>query len=79
MPNDRSISPIPATVTNRIGILNVHFTIPSELKNSDISGFITRQLAIMPIIVEIIIVGINESAVCTMSCFVVKPNDLSIP
>ena len=79
MPNDRSISPVPAIIEKPIGILNVHFTMPSELKNSDISGFITRQLAIMPIMVEIIIVGINESAVCTMSCFVVKPNDLSIP
>lgn len=79
MPNDRSISPIPAIVTNAIGILNVHFTMPSELKNSDISGLITRQLIIIPITVEIIIVGINESAVCIMSCFVVKPNDFKIP
>ena len=79
MPNDRSISPIPAITEKAIGILNVHFTMPSELKNSDISGLIERQLTIMPITVEIIIVGINESAVCTMSCFVVKPNDLSIP
>ena len=79
MPNDRSISAIPATVTNRIGILNVHFTMPNELKNSDKSGLITRQLTIMPTTVDRIIAGINESAVCTMSCFVVKPNDLSIP
>ena len=79
MPNDRSISAIPAIVANTIGILNVHFTMPNELKNSDISGLIARQLKIIPITVEIIIVGINESAVCTMSCFVVKPNDLSIP
>ncbi len=79
MPNDRSISAIPATVTNRIGILNVHFTMPNELKNNDISGLIARQLKIIPITVEIIIVGINESAVCKMSCFVVNPSDLSIP
>lgn len=79
MPNDRSISAIPAIVTNRIGILNVHFTMPNELKNSDISGLIARQLIISPITVEIIIAGINESAVCKMSCSVVNPNDLSIP
>ena len=64
MPNDRSISPIPAIVEKTTGILNVHFTIPSELKNSDISGFITRQLTIIPTTVESIIAGINESAVC---------------
>ena len=69
----------PATVANTIGILNVHFTMPSELKNSDKSGLMVRQLIITPITVEIIIAGINESAVCKMSCFVVKPNDLSIP
>ena len=79
MPKDRSVSPIPAIVANTIGILNVHFTMPSELKNSAVSGLIVRQLIISPITVEIIIAGINESAVCTMSCFVVKPNDLSIP
>ena len=79
MPNDRSISPNPANTENKIGILNVHFTMPSELKNNAVSGLIIIQLIIIPITVEIIIVGINESAVCTMSCFVVKPNDLSIP
>ncbi len=79
MPNDRSICPNPANTENKIGILNVHFTMPSELKNSDISGLITRQLTIMPTTVDRIIAGINESAVCKMSCFVVKPNDLSIP
>ena len=79
MPNDRSISVIPAIVANAIGILNVHFTMPSELKNSDRSGLIVRQHIIIPITVEIIIVGINESAVCKMSCLVVNPSDLSIP
>ena len=79
MPNDKSISAIPAIVTNRIGILNVHFTMPSELKNSDKSGLMVRQLIITPITVEIIIAGINESAVCKISCFVVNPSDLSIP
>ena len=79
MPNDRSISPIPAIAANTTGILNVHFTMPNELKNSDISGLIARQLKIIPITVEIIIAGINESAVCKMSCFVVNPSDLSIP
>lgn len=79
MPNDRIINPIPANVTNTIGILNVHFTMPSELKNSDKSGLIIRQPIIMPTTVEIIIAGINESAVCKMSCFVVNPSDLSIP
>ena len=79
MPNDRRISPIPAIIEKTTGILNVHFTIPSELKNSDISGFITRQLTIIPTTVESIIAGRNESAVCSISCFVVKPNDLSIP
>ena len=79
MPNDRSISPNPANTENKIGILNVHFTMPSELKNSDKSGLMVRQLIITPITVEIIIAGINESAVCKMSCFVVNPSDLSIP
>lgn len=79
MPNDRSISPIPATALNKTGMLNVHFKMPIELKNSDISGLITKQLKTMPITVERITAGINESAVCIISCFVVKPNDLSIP
>jgi len=55
MPNDRIINPIPANVTNTIGILNVHFTMPSELKNSDKSGLIIKQPIIMPTTVEIII------------------------
>ena len=79
MPNDKSISAVPATVTNRIGILNVHFTMPIVLKNSDISGLMTRQLIIMPITIEKMIAGINENAVCRISCLVVKPNDYSIP
>lgn len=79
MPNDRSISAIPAIAANTTGILNVHFTMPNELKNNDISGLITRQLTIMPTTVDRIIAGINESAVCKMSCFVVNPSDLSIP
>ena len=79
MPNDRSISAIPASVEKATGMLNVHLTIPIELKNNDISGLITRQLTIMPTTVDRIIAGINVSAVCTISCLVVKPNDLSIP
>ena len=79
MPNDRSISAIPAIVANTIGILNVHFTMPSELKNNAVSGLIIIQLKIIPITVEIIIAGINESAVCKISCLVVNPSDLSIP
>ena len=79
MPNDRSISPNPANTENKIGILNVHFTMPSELKNSDKSGLMVRQLIITPITVEIIIAGINESAVYKISCLVVNPSDLSIP
>lgn len=67
MPNDTSISPIPAAVIKTIEILNVHFTMPIEFKNSAISGLIARQLATIPTTVEIIIVGINESAVCKMS------------
>ncbi len=79
MPNDIKISPIPATVEKTIGILNVHFTMPIELKNSDISGLITRQLTIIPTTVEAMIAGIKDSAVCKTSCLVVKPKDLSIP
>lgn len=79
MPNERSIIPVPATALNTAGMLNVHFTMPIELKNSDISGFITRQLTIMPTTVDRIIAGINDSAVCNISCLVVKPNDFSIP
>lgn len=79
MPNDRSISAIPASVEKATGMLKVHLTIPIELKNNDISGLITRQLTIMPTTVDRIIAGINESAVCKMSCPVVNPKDLSIP
>ena len=79
IPNDMMISPIPASVEKATGMLNVHLTIPMELKNNDISGLITRQLTIMPTTVDRIIAGINESAVCKMSCAVVNPNDLSIP
>ena len=79
MPKERSISPVPAGTENAKGIPNVHFTIPIELKNSDISGLMAIQLIIIPITVETIIAGINESAVCKMSCFVVKPNDFKIP
>lgn len=66
-PNDASISANPATVTNITGISKVHLTMPIELKNSDISGFITRQLTIIPTAVESITAGINESAVCRIS------------
>ena len=79
MPNASNIRPIPAKTTNRYGIPNVHFIMPIELKNSDISGFIAMQLIIMPTTVEIIIAGINDSAVCIISCFVVKPIDFKIP
>ena len=79
MQNDSSKSPAPATVTNATGIEKVHFTIPIGLKNSDTSRLIIRQLIITPITVEIMITGINDSAVCKISCFVVKPNDFKIP
>lgn len=79
MPNANKISPIPAKTTNRYGIPNVHFIMPIELKNSDISGFMAIQLIIMPTTVEIIIAGINDSAVCIISCFVVNPIDFKIP
>ncbi len=77
--NDIRIIPTLANTENTIGILNVHFTMPSELKNSDKSGLIARQLITNPATVEIIIAGINDSAVCTMSCFVVNPSDFKIP
>ena len=79
IPNDIMISPIPASVEKATGISNVHFTIPIVLKNNDISGLITAQLIIIPRNVERITAGINESAVCKISCLVVKPIDLSIP
>lgn len=79
MPNDRSINPTPAAEANTTGILNVHLIIPIELKNSDIKGFITKQLTIMPITVEIITAGIKDIAVCKISCFVVKPSDFKMP
>ncbi len=79
MPNDKSISPIPAIAEKTIGILKVHFTMPSELKNSDRSGLIATQLIIIPITVEIIVAGINENAVCKISCLVVNPSDFIMP
>lgn len=79
MPKDNNISPIPATITNVKGILNVHFTTPRPLIKSAVSGFIIRQQTISPTTVDIIIDGINESAVCTINCLVVKPIDFKIP
>ena len=79
IPNDIMISPIPASAEKATGMPNIHLTIPIELKNSDISGLIAIQLTIMPTTVDRIIAGINESAVCKMSCPVVNPKDLSIP
>ena len=40
IPKDIMISPIPASVEKATGMLNVHLTIPIELKNNDISGLI---------------------------------------
>ena len=63
MANDSNIKAIPATVINLTGILNVHFTMPRPLKNNAVSGFIIMLLIISPTTVEIIIAGINDSAV----------------
>lgn len=79
IPNDNAIKQIPAIVAKTIGILNVHFTMPRLLKNMLNIGFITKQLITSPTTVERMMAGINESAVCKMSCFVVNPSDLSIP
>ena len=76
---DKSTSPIPAMEINPIGTMKVHFTMPNPLKNSDISGFITRPPTISPMMVEMMIAGINESAVCKISCFVVKPSAFNMP
>ena len=42
-PKANRISPTPANTLNTTGALNVHLTMPIELKNSDISGLMTRQ------------------------------------
>ena len=77
--NDKSISPMPASVINTTGTLKVHLTIPILLKNRLMSGFIIRPPTIIPITVEIMIAGIKDSAVCNISCFVVKPSDFKSP
>ena len=74
-----SISPIPAAEVNAIGIVNVHFTTPMLLKNIDITGLIIMLQTINPTTVERITVGINDRAVCRISCPVVKPRDFKIP
>ena len=79
MPNEASASPSPPKVTNVTGMPNVHLTMPIPLRNSATSGLITKQLIIMPVTIEIIIAGINDSAVCNISCLVVKPRDFKIP
>ena len=79
MPKDSNISAIPATVIKPTGTVKVHFNMPRLLKKTLNSGFMTRLLTKSPTTVERIIAGINESAVCKMSCFVVKPSDFKIP
>lgn len=72
IPNDKKISPTPAIALNVTGIPKVHFTMPNELKNSAISGFIAKQLTIIPTNVERITAGIKDRAVCKISCWVME-------
>ena len=67
MPNETRISPIPTTVINPTGTVNVHFIMPKLLKNTLNIGLIAIQLIISPATVEMIKAGINESAVCKTS------------
>ena len=67
---------------NRIrptGTEKVHLTIPIPLRNNAVNGLIIRLHTINPIMEDTIMVGINDSAVCRISCPVVKPRDFSIP
>lgn len=63
MANDSAMRTAPAIVPKATGIEKVHLTMPSELKNTDMSGLMIRQLTIIPITVERIIAGIKDSAV----------------
>jgi len=73
------IRPIPAAMTNPTGTEKVHLTIPIPLRNNAVNGLIIRLHTINPIMEDTIMVGINDSAVCRISCPVVKPRDFSIP
>lgn len=79
MQNANSINPTPAPAIKPIGTANVHFTMPRLLKNKLNSGFTIKALIINPTIVEMIIAGINDSAVCSISCLVVNPIAFKIP
>lgn len=72
------MSPTPAIEMKPIGI-NVHFTTPIPLKNIETNGLMTNEFTISPRMVEHIIAGIKDSAVCKMSCLVVNPSDFIIP
>ena len=62
-PKADNISPSPDAITNPTGIWNVQVTIPRFLKNTAVSGFITKQLAKSPRAVEPATAGIKLNAV----------------
>ena len=74
-----NISPMPVIVINPTGTAKEHFIIPRVLKNTDSRGLIIKQLTISPIMDERIMAGINDNAVCKISCLVVKPSAFIIP
>lgn len=73
------IMPIPAAVIKPMGTGNLHFTMPISLKNRPSSGFMVKPLTASPAADERTTYGINDSAVCRISCLVVKPRDFKIP
>lgn len=77
--NANSTTPIPAAVMKPIGIVNVHFTIPIPFKNNAVRGLIMKLHPISPAAVERTVAGINDNAVCKISCFVVKPSAFITP
>lgn len=62
-----STSPIPPMAINPSGTANVHCTIPIPFKNKAVKGLMIKLERINPAIVERIVVGINDNAVCRIS------------
>ena len=77
--NANSISTMPETAIKTVETVKVHFTIPIPLKNNATNGLIITAETISPTITEIIVVGINDNAVCRISCGVVYPKAFIIP
>ena len=72
-------SPAPAMAMNPAGTVKVHFTMPIPLRKKAVRGLMIREFIISPVMVESRTAGMKLSAVCRMSCLVVKPSAFMIP